>query len=64
MGALREDNRHGPQNFLLFAPPPVDRHVNEAFPYFWQNALGSVVPPSAGMFALSQLKKQYVCGAD
>jgi hypothetical protein len=54
----------GPQNFLLFAPPPVERHVKLGFANCWQNVVGSVVPALAGMFAESQLRKQYVCGAD
>jgi hypothetical protein len=44
----------------LFAPPPpVERHVNDELPNFWQYALGSIVPlPDAAMSAGSQLKKQ------
>ena len=50
----------------MFAePPPVERHVNAELAYFWQYAVGSIVPfPDAAMSAGSQLKKQYVVGFD
>jgi hypothetical protein len=39
--------------------------VNDAFPNFWQYALGSIVPfPDAAMSLGSQLKKQYDVGCD
>ena len=48
-----------PQNCLLFAPPPVERQVNDGPAYFWQYAVGSMLPaPEAVMSAASQLKKQ------
>jgi hypothetical protein len=40
--------------------------VNVGFPNVWQYAVGSVVPPfgAAAIADESQLKKQYVSGAD
>jgi hypothetical protein len=46
---------------MLFAPPPVDRHVNVELPQRWQYAVASMVPPSgaAAMADAEQLRKQY-----
>jgi len=49
--------RYGPQNFLFFAPPPVERHVNVELAFCWQNVAGSI---PAGTSAVSQLRTQYV----
>jgi hypothetical protein len=57
---------HGPQNLRLLLPPPVDRHVKDAFAQVWQYVVGSVVPASgaAPMSAAEQPKKQYIIPVD
>jgi hypothetical protein len=43
----------------LALPPPVDRHVNDAFAQRWQYAVESVIPESE-MSEDAQLRKQYI----
>jgi hypothetical protein len=56
-------NQPGRHTFRWFAPPPVDRQMNDRLAYCWQNAFASVRPTFVTRDC-SQLRKQYISPVD